>query len=166
MSPDDILTRVGDQLGIKRVFGQPIERDGVTVVPVAVAFGGGGGGTGPDDQGTFCSHVPQLTEYVNTHPNLTVDVGQVLFGETTSMTGDGPLGYYLSNIFKRKWFSCDTELESGCGIVPIRYRNKSLVHSLQWAIGLEWYLLVNDPWRVAMSTDHPNGGSFMASRIR
>jgi formylmethanofuran dehydrogenase subunit A len=33
---------------------------------------------------------------------------------------------------------------------------------LQWAIGLEWYLLVNDPWRVAMSTDHPNGGSFLA----
>jgi formylmethanofuran dehydrogenase subunit A len=33
---------------------------------------------------------------------------------------------------------------------------------LQWAIGLEWYLLVDDPWRIAMSTDHPNGGSFLA----
>jgi formylmethanofuran dehydrogenase subunit A len=53
-------------------------------------------------------------------------------------------------------------MESGCGITPIRYRNKSLVHSLQWAIGLEWYLRVRDPWRVAMSTDHPNGGSFLA----
>jgi formylmethanofuran dehydrogenase subunit A len=37
-----------------------------------------------------------------------------------------------------------------------------MVHAWQWAIGLEWYLLVNDPWRVAMSTDHPNGGSFLA----
>jgi formylmethanofuran dehydrogenase subunit A len=36
------------------------------------------------------------------------------------------------------------------------------VHALQWAIGLEWYLLVKDPWRVVMSTDHPNGGSFLA----
>jgi formylmethanofuran dehydrogenase subunit A len=54
------------------------------------------------------------------------------------------------------------ELEGGCGIVPITYRDKSFVHSLQWAIGLEWYLLVNDPWRIAMSTDHPNGGSFLA----
>ncbi len=36
------------------------------------------------------------------------------------------------------------------------------MHALQWAIGLEWYLLVEDPWRVAMSTDHPNGGSFLA----
>jgi formylmethanofuran dehydrogenase subunit A len=53
-------------------------------------------------------------------------------------------------------------LESGCGIAPIEYKNKSLVHALQWAIGLEWYLLVDDPWRVAMSTDHPNGGSFLA----
>jgi formylmethanofuran dehydrogenase subunit A len=46
--------------------------------------------------------------------------------------------------------------------VPITYRDKSFVHALQWAIGLEWYLLVNDPWRIAMSTDHPNGGSFTA----
>ena len=38
-----------------------------------------------------------LAEYVNPHANLTVDVGQVLFGETTSMTGDGPLGYFLTS---------------------------------------------------------------------
>jgi hypothetical protein len=92
---------------------------------------------------------------VNSHPNLTVDVGQVLFGETTTMTADGPLGYYLSKAFHSKWFSADTEMESGCGIAPIEYKNTSLVHSLQWAIGLEWYLLATDPWRVVMSTDHP-----------
>src|SRR5205807_2498945 len=40
-------------------------------------------GGGPDDQGTFRSHAPQLAEYVNANRNLTVDVGQVLFGETT-----------------------------------------------------------------------------------
>ncbi|MCI0457649.1 MAG: formylmethanofuran dehydrogenase subunit A, partial [Gemmataceae bacterium] len=119
-------------------------------------------GGGPDDQGSFCSHVPKLAEYVNDHPNLTVDVGQVLFGETTSMTGDGPLGYYLHKVTGRKWFNGDTEMEAGCGIVPITYKDRSFVHALQWAIGLEWYLLVNDPWRIAMSTDHPNGGSFLA----
>ena len=52
MTPNEILTRVGDQLGVSRVFGEPIERDGVTVVPVAVAVGGGGGGAAPDAQGT------------------------------------------------------------------------------------------------------------------
>ena len=115
-----------------------------------------------DDQGTFCSHVPKLADYVNANPNITVDVGQVLFGETTSMTGDGPLGYYLHKVTGRKWFNGDTEMEAGCGIVPITYKDKSFVHSIQWAIGLEWYLLINDPWRIAMSTDHPNGGSFLA----
>lgn len=119
-------------------------------------------GGNPDAQETFCSKVPELVEYFNTHDNLTLDVGQVMFGPTTSMTGDGPLGYYLHKIFGRKWFSADTEMEAGCGIVPVEYRDKSFVHALQWAIGLEWYLLAKDPWRIAMSTDHPNGGSFLA----
>lgn len=119
-------------------------------------------GGGEADESTFNSKVGPLADYVNSHPNLTVDVGQVLFGKTTSMTGDGPLGYYLSNVYKSKWFSADTEMEAGCGIAPIEYKNKSLIHSLQWAIGLEWYLMVQDPWRVVMSTDHPNGGSFLA----
>jgi len=121
------------------------------------SYGGGGG-----EEESLSSKVQPLAEYVNTHANITVDVGQVLFGETTSMTGDGPLGYFLSNVYGRKWFSNDTEMESGCGITPIQYKNKSLVHALQWAIGLEWYLLVEDPWRVVMSTDSPNGGSFLA----
>lgn len=125
-----------------------------------IQFHSYGGGNG--DENTFNSKVLPLVDYVNSHPNITVDVGQVLFGETTSMTGDGPLGYFLSKVYGGKWFSGDTEMESGCGITPIKYRNKSLVHSLQWAIGLEWYLLVNDPWQVVMSTDHPNGGSFLA----
>jgi formylmethanofuran dehydrogenase subunit A len=119
-------------------------------------------GGGDADENTFNSKVSQLADYVNAHDNLTVDVGQVLFGSTTSMTGDGPLGYFLSKVYGGKWFSSDTEMEGGCGITPIKYKNKSLVHALQWAIGLEWYLLVNDPWRVVMSTDHPNGGSFLA----
>jgi formylmethanofuran dehydrogenase subunit A len=119
-------------------------------------------GGDPDDQRTFRSNVPQLIEYVNSHGNITIDVGQVMFGETASMTGDGPLGYYLHNVYGRKWFSSDTEMETGCGIVPITYKDKSLVHAIQWAVGLEWYLLMQDPWRVAMSTDHPNGSSFLA----
>lgn len=119
-------------------------------------------GGDPDDQSTFCSKVPELVEYMRSHPNLTVDVGQVMFGPTTSMTGDGPLGYFLHKVLGAKWYSADVEMEAGCGISPIVYKNKSLVHALQWAIGLEWYLLMDDPWRIAMSTDHPNGGAFLA----
>jgi formylmethanofuran dehydrogenase subunit A len=119
-------------------------------------------GGDPDDQSTFCSQVPDLVEYVESHSNITIDIGQVMFGNTTSMTGDGPLGYFLHKVMGRKWFSSDTEMETGCGIVPITYKNKSLVHAIQWAVGLEWYLLMQDPWRIAMSTDHPNGSSFRA----
>ncbi|MFO0792207.1 MAG: formylmethanofuran dehydrogenase subunit A [Pirellulales bacterium] len=125
-----------------------------------IQFHSYGGGEG--DENTFNSKTARLADYVNSHANVTVDVGQVLFGDTTSMTGDSPVGYFLANVFKSPWYSNDTEMESGCGVTPIKYRNKSLVHALQWAIGLEWYLLVEDPWRVVMSTDHPNGGSFLA----
>ncbi|WP_425396915.1 formylmethanofuran dehydrogenase subunit A [Aeoliella sp.] len=119
-------------------------------------------GGGDAEETSLSSQVAELAEYVNSHQNLSVDVGQVMFGNTTSMTGDGPLGYYLRNIYGDRWYSADGEVESGCGVMPIEYKNKNLVHALQWAIGLEWYLAVDDPWRVVMSTDHPNGGSFLA----
>ncbi len=125
-----------------------------------IQFHSYGGGQG--DEETFGSKVQPLAEYVNNHENITVDVGQVMFGPTTIMTGDSAVGYYLHKLGGNRWFNGDVELEAGCGIAPIEYKNKSLVHALQWAIGLEWYLLVDDPWRVAMSTDHPNGGSFLA----
>ncbi len=108
----------------------------------------------------FTSRVRELSDYVNAHPNLTVDVGQVLFGDTTSMTGDGPLAYMLHRISGRKWANVDVENEEGCGIVPVEYKDKNYVHTTQWAIGLEWFLMIQDPWRVALSTDHPNGASF------
>jgi formylmethanofuran dehydrogenase subunit A len=119
-------------------------------------------GGGDADAGSICSQVRPLADFINRQKTITVDVGQVMFGRTTSMTGDGPLGQYLRKISGEKGYSSDTELESGCGVSPIEYRDKNFVNALQWAIGLEWYLLVNDPWQVVMSTDHPNGGSFLA----
>jgi formylmethanofuran dehydrogenase subunit A len=125
-----------------------------------IQFHSYGGGEG--DESSFNSRVEPLAEYVNSHANLTVDVGQVLFGSTTSMTADGPVGHYLHRVYGSKWFSCDVEQECGCGVVPIEYKNKGLIHGIQWAIGLEWFLRVTDPWRVVLSTDHPNGASFLA----
>ena len=58
--------------------------------------------------------------------------------------------------------SHDLHLEGGCGVLPIAYKEKSLIHAWQWAIGLEWFLTITDPWRVALSTDHPNGAHFTA----
>lgn len=42
----DLAERVGTTARVETVFGEPVERDGVTVIPVARARWGFGGGTG------------------------------------------------------------------------------------------------------------------------
>lgn len=116
---------------------------------------GGEPGRNPSSKG------PEIAEYVNSHPNITADVGQVMFGKATAMTADAPLGYMLRQISHNKWINADVECESGCGIVPFTYQERVYMHALQWAIGLELFLLSKDPWRIILSTDHPNGGSFL-----
>lgn len=86
-----------------------------------------------------------IADYVNSHPNISCDVGQVMFGKSTIMTADAPLAYMLRGITKGKWVNADTECESGCGIVPFSYQEHVYVHALQWAIGLELFLLSEDP---------------------
>jgi len=108
------------------------------------------------------SAAAEIADYVNSHPNISCDVGQVMFGKSTIMTADAPLAYMLRGFKKGKWVNADTECESGCGIVPFSYQEHVYVHALQWAIGLELFLLSRDPWRIILSTDHPNGGSFMS----
>jgi uncharacterized spore protein YtfJ len=53
MEVQDVIAQARDALTVKRVFGEPYEKDGVTVIPVARVQGGagGGGGEGPDGQG-------------------------------------------------------------------------------------------------------------------
>ena len=85
-----------------------------------------------------------------------------MFGAATTVTADGPVEYLLHKSSGRKWVNVDVELETGCGIVPLVYKDKAAVSALQWAIGLELFLLSADPWRVVLSTDHPNGGSFLS----
>jgi uncharacterized spore protein YtfJ len=52
MEVQDVIAQARDALTVKRVFGEPYEKDGVTVIPVATVQGGagGGGGEGPDGQ--------------------------------------------------------------------------------------------------------------------
>lgn len=108
------------------------------------------------------SQARAIIEHVNRHPELSVDVGQVMFGAATAMTADAGVAQRLHELTGHRWVDLDVELESGCGIVPFEYRERNYVHALQWAIGLELFLLAEDPWRVVLSTDHPNGGSFLS----
>ena len=108
------------------------------------------------------SRAPELVDYLGSHPEITADVGQVMFGPAVTMTADGPVSAVLRDLDGGKWLNHDTEVETGCGIVPYHYRAGSYVHALQWGIGLELFLLGKDPWQVMLSTDHPNGGSFLS----
>ena len=103
-----------------------------------------------------------VIEHVNAHPEISADVGQVMFGPATTLTADAPVEHLLYASTGRKWVNVDIELETGCGIVPYAYRQQAAVAALQWAVGLELFLLARDPWRVVLSTDHPNGGSFLS----
>jgi len=78
------------------------------------------------------------------------------------MTSDGPLQYHLHRLTGDKWLNLDVEEETGGGVVPITYHRRNLVNAIQWCIGLELLLLVEDPWQVFLTTDHPNGGPFTA----
>jgi uncharacterized spore protein YtfJ len=42
----DLTTSLRDTMTVSRVYGEPYERDGVTVIPAAAVRGGAGGGTG------------------------------------------------------------------------------------------------------------------------
>jgi len=49
-SVSDVMQATQDSMTVRRVFGDPVEREGVTVIPVASISGGGGGGEGTEDQ--------------------------------------------------------------------------------------------------------------------
>jgi uncharacterized spore protein YtfJ len=51
MKPEDVLATAKDSLTVRRVYLEPIERDGLTVIAAASIAGGAGGGTGHDKDG-------------------------------------------------------------------------------------------------------------------
>ena len=51
MNVQEILARAQDTVTVKRVYGEPIEKDGLTIIPAASVAGGGGGGSGTAEAG-------------------------------------------------------------------------------------------------------------------
>ena len=115
---------------------------------------------GGDDWHTMRSEAATIAEYFNAHPNLTADAGAILFGNAVTITADGPWQHLLHQLTGKKWGNLDVENETGCGIVPYTYKGSNLVNAVQWAVGLELLLLIDDPWRIFLTTDHPNGACF------
>jgi uncharacterized spore protein YtfJ len=51
MKPMELVAEAREAITVRRVFGDPVERDGMTLIPAAAVQGGAGGGGGQDADG-------------------------------------------------------------------------------------------------------------------
>ncbi|MDX1914307.1 MAG: formylmethanofuran dehydrogenase subunit A [Methylophilus sp.] len=116
---------------------------------------------GTEGDKKFSSAAGQIAEALNKNKHITADVGQILFGQTVTTSGDNMMQHLnAKHANPKKSVIMDIECDAGCGVVPFKYRDQNYVNALQWAIGLEIFLSVEDPWRIFLTTDHPNGAPF------
>jgi formylmethanofuran dehydrogenase subunit A len=73
--------------------------------------------------GGWRSGARRLIEYVNAHPEISGDVGQVMFGDATTITADSPVEYLLYKSSGRKWTNIDIELETAAASSRTPTRN-------------------------------------------
>lgn len=107
------------------------------------------------------SGATELIDYINKHEHLTCDIGQITFDETTTMTADAPMEYDLFRLTGLKWANKDIEVETASGLIPSIYSKHAPVSVLQWAVGLEFFMGIENPWKIALTTDSPNAGPFI-----
>ncbi len=134
-----------------------LNKDRQTLYMTHMQFHSYGGSVWSD----MTSKASDISAAINKKPQIVVDMGQVMFGRTMTMTADGPMEFRLYTLHKGKWSNHDVELETGSGIIPVYYSKKSLVNSIMWAIGLELALLVKNPYQCLLATDNPNGAPFV-----
>lgn len=116
---------------------------------------------GTEGDHKFSSGAAAIAERINASPDISLDVGQIMFGQTVTESGDS-MRQHAGSAYAhpKKWVGMDIECDAGCGVVPFRYKDQNFVNALQWAIGLELFLSIDDPWRIFLTTDHPNGAPF------
>ncbi len=115
---------------------------------------------GTEGERKFSSAAPKLAEAVNARRNITADVGQVMFGQTVTISSD-TMRQFNARPQAHPHKSVVMEFDgNGGGITPYRYRRNNFFNAVQWAAGLELFLLIDDPARLLFTTDHPNGAPF------
>ena len=78
-----------------------------------------------ENWGKFKSGAEEIANYMNAHNHMTLDMGQVTFSDTTTMTADGPFEFSLYELGgHNKWVNSDVETESSGGIIPIPLQEK------------------------------------------
>ncbi|HEY7663496.1 MAG TPA: formylmethanofuran dehydrogenase subunit A [Xanthobacteraceae bacterium] len=119
-------------------------------------------GYGKEGEHGFSSAAARLAEAVNASKSVTVDVGQVMFGQTVTVSSDVLRQFNARRqASPQKWVIFDGDANGG-GVVPYNYRSTDFYNAVQWCVGLELFLLIDDPGRVFFTTDHPNGAPFTA----
>src|SRR5262249_40442888 len=93
-------------------------------------------GYGREGERGFSSAAARLAEAVNGAKSVTVDVGQVMFGQTVTISLDVLRQFNARNQARpRKWVLFDGDA-NGAGIVPYQYRAGDFHNAVQWAVGL------------------------------
>jgi formylmethanofuran dehydrogenase subunit A len=113
---------------------------------------------GGTDWENFESKSQTIVDYVNTHKQVELDLGQITFHTSTAIFPDGAYAYYLAKQAKSRWISHNIELQGSFGAVTLRFSPEQYIDAVKWTIGLEIALKMINPWQVQLSTDHPNMG--------
>ncbi len=115
---------------------------------------------GQDNSGGYRSGAEQVVRELEAYPDITCDVGQVMFGDAMTVTADTSALSRLQKDINKPWISNQVEGEGGNNILPLIYSAKDASNAAQWATGLELLLLSPDPARMFLTTDHPNAAPF------
>ena len=79
---------------------------------------------GTEGERGFSSAAATLADAINSHPNVSADVGQIMFGRTVTASGDTMAQQRNARFADpRKALTMDSECDSACGFVPFRYRD-------------------------------------------
>jgi len=117
---------------------------------------------GKEGKNAFSSAGARLAEKINANPHVSVDVGQVMFSQTVTISSDVLKQFNsMPGGIPKKGAIFDGDANGG-GVVPYAYKASNFYNAVQWAAGLELFLLIDNPEQVYFTTDHPNGGPFTA----
>lgn len=80
---------------------------------------------GTEGDRKFSSGAARIAEAVNKNPNISIDVGQILFNQTVTTSADSMLQYAGHwHADPKKWVLMDIECDAGCGVVPLSIATK------------------------------------------
>jgi len=117
---------------------------------------------GQDENGSFTSAAEKVVQCLQEYPQITSDVGQVLFGAAMAISFDTSGLSDLQKATGKPWISRQLEGEGGTNVLPLSYQARDASSAIQWAVGLELILRFPDPSHLFLTTDHPNGAPFTA----